>query len=118
MGPGAICTTRIISGMGVPQITAILETVKAAKKKNIPVIADGGIKYSGDMVKALAAGASTIMAGSLFAQMEESPGQIVELEREHVPHRFKRILNNTHSTYKFKEYRGMGSLAPMKQETA
>ena len=68
MGPGAICTTRIISGMGVPQITAITETVRIAKKFGIPVIADGGIKYSGDMIKALAAGASTVMMGSFFAE--------------------------------------------------
>jgi len=69
MGGGAICTTRIISGMGVPQLTAILNAVRAAKKSNVPVIADGAIKYSGDMVKALAAGASTVMMGGLFAQL-------------------------------------------------
>lgn len=115
MGPGAICTTRIISGMGVPQITAIQEVVRAAKKKNVPVIADGGIKYSGDMIKALAAGASSVMLGGLFAQMEEAPGNIVSLSREHVPHRFQSILNDKQKTYKFKEYRGMGSVGAMKQ---
>ncbi|MBI2420986.1 MAG: guanosine monophosphate reductase, partial [Candidatus Levybacteria bacterium] len=79
MGPGAICTTRVISGMGVPQVTAVLDTVRVAKKFGIPVIADGGIKYSGDMVKALALGASTVMMGSFFASCMESPGEKVEL---------------------------------------
>lgn len=115
MGPGAICTTRIISGMGVPQITAILGTVKAAKKHGIPVIADGGIKYSGDMVKALATGASTVMMGSFFAQALESPGKVIELTREQVPHRFQSIFNRIHETYKFKEYRGMGSVGAMQK---
>lgn len=114
MGPGAICTTRIISGMGVPQITAIMETVSVAKTKKIPVIADGGIKYSGDMVKALAAGASAVMMGSFFASCEEAPGQIHELTAEHVPARFKSILKDGQITYKFKEYRGMGSVGAMK----
>ena len=113
MGPGAICTTRIVSGMGVPQLTAIIETVKIAKESGVPVIADGGIKYSGDMVKALAAGASTVMMGSYFSAAEEAPGKIVELEARHVPARFKNILKNGASTYKFKEYRGMGSVAAM-----
>ena len=99
--------------MGVPQLTAIIETVKIAKESGVPVIADGGIKYSGDMVKALAAGASTVMMGSYFSAAEEAPGKIVELEARHVPARFKNILKNGASTYKFKEYRGMGSVAAM-----
>ena len=115
MGGGAICTTRIISGMGVPQLTAIIEVVKAAKKHNVPVIADGAIKYSGDMVKALAAGASTVMMGSYFASTLESAGEIVELQREHIPHRFKSILQENVETYKFKTYRGMGSRGAMLQ---
>lgn len=114
MGPGAICTTRIISGMGVPQITALQETVRAAKPKGIPVIADGGIKYSGDMVKALAIGASAVMMGSFFASCEEAPGEIHILDRAHVPHRFLSILTDK-PTYKFKSYRGMGSIGAMKQ---
>ena len=113
MGPGAICTTRIVSGMGVPQLTAIFETVEIAKKAGVPVIADGGIKYSGDMVKALAAGASTVMMGSYFSAAEEAPGKVVELEARHVPSRFKNILKNGVSRYRFKEYRGMGSVAAM-----
>lgn len=115
MGPGAICTTRIISGMGVPQILAIQETVKAAKEKNIPVIADGGIKYSGDMVKALAFGASAIMMGSFFAATKEAPGKVVELHRDQVPHRFQSIVKQHTDQYKFKEYRGMGSLGAMQK---
>jgi len=115
MGPGAICTTRIISGMGVPQITAIMETSRAAKKAGIPVIADGGIKYSGDMVKALAAGASAVMMGSYFAATLESPGKTVNLRPEQVPSRFKSVLNKKRKTYKFKEYRGMGSIAAMER---
>lgn len=114
MGPGAICTTRIVSGMGVPQITALFETVKAAKKHNVPVIADGGIKYSGDMTKALAAGAETVMMGSFFASCAEAPGEIVTLKRESVPHRFQSILTNE-KTYKFKTYRGMGSIGAMRE---
>lgn len=138
MGPGAICTTRVVSGMGVPQVTAILETVRAAKKYDIPVIADGGIKYSGDMVKALALGASTIMMGSLFASCAESPGKVVALTKSFVPARFKSIfgqqskalqdilhshhkelsvtngdLTKVEETYYFKEYRGMGSVGAM-----
>lgn len=113
MGPGAICTTRIVSGMGVPQLTAVLETVKAAKKYSVPVIADGGIKYSGDMVKALAAGASTVMMGSYFSSSEESPGKVVELSADKVPARFKNILKPGVTRYKFKEYRGMGSVGAM-----
>ncbi len=116
MGPGAICTTRIISGMGVPQITAIGETVRAAKKTGVPIIADGGIKYSGDMVKALAAGASTVMMGGFFAATSEAPGKTVTLGREFVPKRFLSIFNGTgKKSYQFKEYRGMGSPGAMKQ---
>ena len=122
MGPGTICTLRIISGVGVPQMTAILEVVKAARssckagsRQAIPVIADGGIKHSGDVVKALAAGASTVMLGSLFAQAIEAPGKTVLLTREQVPHRFQSIFNSKTKVYKFKEYRGMGSLGAMKK---
>ena len=115
MGPGAICTTRIISGMGVPQVTALLETVKIAVSHNIPVIADGGIKYSGDMVKALALGASSVMMGSFFASAKESPGKKVLLDRSHVPHRFLSIFDPKKKTMLFKSYRGMGSVGAMKQ---
>lgn len=115
MGPGAICTTRIISGMGVPQLTAIMETSSVAKKHNVPVIADGGIKYSGDMVKALAAGASTVMMGSYFAGAIESPGKIHELTAAQVPSRFKSSLSKKQEMYLFKEYRGMGSVAAMEE---
>ena len=96
MGPGSICTTRIIAGCGVPQLTAIMDTVDAVKDLGIPIIADGGIKYSGDMTKALAAGASCIMAGSIFAGTEEAPGSTIIYEGR-----------------KFKSYRGMGSLGAM-----
>lgn len=112
MGPGAICTTRIISGMGYPQVTAIAETSKAAKKYGIPVIADGGIKYSGDIVKALAVGASSCMMGSFFASSKESPGKVHKFKRNEVPARFRSIINGK-LTYYFKEYRGMGSVAAM-----
>lgn len=115
MGPGAICTTRIISGMGVPQISAIMGTVKAAQKFDIPVIADGGIKQSGDIVKALAAGASSVMMGSYFASCEEAPGKVVELRSNQVPLRFKSIFKEPDQTYKFKAYRGMGSVGAMKE---
>jgi len=115
MGPGAICTTRIISGMGVPQITAILETARAAKESGVPIIADGGINYSGDMVKAFAAGASTVMMGSMFASCQESPGEKVELSTDQVPSRFKSILKQNTETYTFKSYRGMGSIGAMKK---
>ena len=98
IGPGSICTTRIIAGIGVPQLTAVMNTSAALKGTGIPVIADGGIRYSGDIVKALAAGASTIMAGSLFAGVEEAPGEAI-------------ILNGR----KFKSYRGMGSLEAMQK---
>lgn len=96
IGPGSICTTRVVAGVGVPQLTAIILAADALKGTGIPIIADGGIRYSGDIVKALAAGASTIMAGSLFAGVEESPGETI-------------ILNGR----KFKSYRGMGSLEAM-----
>ena len=96
MGPGSICTTRVVAGIGVPQITAIYEVACVAAKHEIPVIADGGIKYSGDIVKALAAGASAVMMGSLLAGCEESPGE-VEL----------------YQGRRFKTYRGMGSMAAM-----
>lgn len=115
MGPGAICTTRIISGMGVPQITAILEAARAAEPQGIPVIADGGIQYSGDIVKALAAGASTVMMGSIFASCEESPGEKVELTPSEVPSRFKSIFKKKKETYTFKSYRGMGSVGAMQE---
>lgn len=119
MGPGAICTTRIVSGMGVPQVTAILEAVRAARSTSpgqaIPVIADGGIKYSGEMVKALAAGASTVMMGGFFATALESPGKVVDLAGDKVPHRFQSIFHRTQETYRFKEYRGMGSVAAMQR---
>ena len=116
MGPGAICTTRVISGMGVPQISALIDTVKAARPQGIPVIADGGIKYSGDMVKALATGASSVMMGSFFASALESPGKVHTLTRAQVPHRFQSILKDQQE-YVFKEYRGMGSIAAMKEGT-
>ena len=98
IGPGSICTTRIIAGIGVPQLTAVMNVSAALEGSGIPVIADGGIRYSGDIVKALAAGASTIMAGSLFAGVEEAPGEAI-------------ILNGR----KFKSYRGMGSLEAMQK---
>ena len=98
IGPGSICTTRIIAGIGVPQLTAVMSAAEALKGTGIPVIADGGIRYSGDIVKALAAGASTIMAGSLLAGTEESPGETI-------------IMNGR----RFKSYRGMGSLEAMEQ---
>lgn len=115
MGPGAICTTRIISGMGVPQVSALLDIEKVAKKAGVPVIADGGIKYSGDMVKALAAGASTVMMGSFFASAQESPGELRKLKREEVPSRFQSIWKKDQQEYLFKSYRGMGSIGAMKK---
>ena len=96
IGPGSICTTRVVAGIGVPQITAIYDAACAAKEYGVPVIADGGIKYSGDIIKALAAGASTVMIGSLFAGCEESPGE-----------------TEIYQGRQFKVYRGMGSLAAM-----
>ncbi len=98
IGPGSICTTRIVAGAGVPQLTAIMEAAKALKGKNIPIIADGGIRYTGDMVKALAAGANCVMMGSIFAGTEESPGETIIYEGR-----------------KFKAYRGMGSIGAMSQ---
>lgn len=115
MGPGSICTTRVISGMGVPQLTAIIETVSVAKKYTVPVIADGGIKYSGDIVKALAAGASSVMMGSFLAGASEAPGQLHELKPEQIPARFKSILNKKQQSYTFKEYRAMGSIGAMNE---
>ena len=98
IGPGSICTTRIIAGVGVPQLYAVYECAKALKGTGVPVIADGGIKHTGDIAKAIAAGASTIMAGSLFAGVEESPGETIIYEGR-----------------KFKSYRGMGSIEAMEQ---
>ena len=96
VGPGSICTTRIVAGVGVPQLSAIANAAEALKSTGVPVIGDGGIRYSGDIVKALAAGASTIMAGSLFAGVDESPGETILYDGR-----------------KFKVYRGMGSLGAM-----
>jgi len=115
MGPGAICTTRIISGMGVPQVTALFEISKISKKAKIPIIADGGIRYSGDMVKALAAGASVVMMGGFFAQTQESPGKTFLLRKEQVPGRFQSVFNKKHETFRFKEYHAMGSISAMKR---
>jgi IMP dehydrogenase len=98
IGPGSICTTRIVAGAGVPQLTAVMEAARALKGKNIPIIADGGIRYTGDMVKALAAGANCVMMGSIFAGTEESPGETIIYEG-----------------CKFKGYRGMGSIGAMSQ---
>lgn len=117
MGPGAICTTRIVSGMGVPQLTAIAETSLAGNKSGVPVIADGGIKYSGDMVKAFVAGASTVMMGRMFAQTEESPGEKTSLTKEQVPAKFKDLIKDNKNEYIFKTYRGMGSIGAMEQGT-
>ena len=116
MGPGAICTTRIVSGMGVPQLSAIMEISEIAQAAGVPVIADGGINYDGDVVKALAAGASTVMMGRLFAATEESPGELVTMASVDVPHRFQSIIHGSEAdTYKFKTYRGMGSIGAMKR---
>lgn len=84
MGPGSICTTRIIAGIGVPQLQAVMDCARASKEMNIPIIADGGIKYSGDVVKALAAGANTVMLGGLFATCEEAPGDIYEFNGKNI----------------------------------
>lgn len=97
MGPGSICTTRVVSGAGMPQITAVWDAYKVCRYQNIPVIADGGIQYSGDIAKAIAAGADSVMLGGLLAGVEESPGEIILYQGE-----------------RFKEYRGMGSLGAMK----
>jgi IMP dehydrogenase len=101
IGPGSICTTRIVAGVGVPQLTAIAEAVRAAKSSDVPIIADGGIKYSGDLAKALAVGASVAMMGSVFAGVEEAPGEV--------------FLYQGRS---YKAYRGMGSLGAMAQGSA
>lgn len=98
IGPGSICTTRIVAGAGIPQITAIMEAASVLHKLNVPLIADGGIRYTGDLVKALAAGANVVMMGSVFAGTEESPGETIIYEGR-----------------KFKQYRGMGSLGAMSQ---
>lgn len=98
IGPGSICTTRIVAGIGVPQITAIHDCAKAAAKRDVPVVADGGIKFSGDLVKAIAAGAECVMLGSLFAGTDETPGQVVLYQGR-----------------SYKSYRGMGSLGAMRK---
>jgi IMP dehydrogenase len=98
IGPGSICTTRVVTGVGVPQITAIAEATRATRDSGVPVIADGGIKYSGDISKALAAGASAVMVGSMFAGTDESPGELILYQGR-----------------TFKAYRGMGSLGAMAQ---
>src|SRR6185312_1934258 len=98
IGPGSICTTRMVTGAGMPQITAIAESWRAAREHQVPVIADGGIKYSGEITKAIAAGASSIMIGSLFAGVDESPGETILFQGR-----------------SFKTYRGMGSLSAMSQ---
>ena len=101
IGPGSICTTRIIAGIGVPQLTAIFDTSKAIEGSGVPIIADGGLRYSGDIVKALAAGGNCVMCGSMFAGTEEAPGDTI-------------IYNGR----KFKSYRGMGSIDAMKAGSA
>jgi IMP dehydrogenase len=98
VGPGSICTTRVVAGVGVPQLTAIYEASRAGKKAGVPVIADGGIRFTGDIVKAIAAGADTVMAGSIFAGTDESPGETIIYEGR-----------------KFKSYRGMGSVEAMQE---
>jgi len=98
IGPGSICTTRIIAGVGIPQLSAIYNVAKALRNSGVPIIADGGLRYSGDIVKAIAAGAQSVMAGSLFAGVEESPGETIIYQGR-----------------KFKSYRGMGSVEAMQQ---
>jgi IMP dehydrogenase len=98
IGPGSICTTRIVAGVGVPQITAISDCVEVAERQGVPVISDGGIKYSGDLTKAIAAGASSVMIGSLFAGTDEAPGELVLYQGR-----------------SYKAYRGMGSIGAMKK---
>jgi IMP dehydrogenase len=101
IGPGSICTTRIVTGAGVPQVTAIAECSRAADRKGIPIIADGGIRFSGEVVKAIAAGAQSVMIGSLFAGTQEAPGETILYQGR-----------------TFKAYRGMGSLGAMKAGSA
>jgi IMP dehydrogenase len=101
IGPGSICTTRVVAGVGVPQITAVMECSSVCKKANIPLISDGGARYSGDIAKALAAGADSIMLGSILAGVEESPGEMVLLEGR-----------------SYKVYRGMGSIGAMAEGSA
>jgi len=96
VGPGSICTTRVVAGTGMPQITAIYNCAVAANRYNIPIVGDGGIQYSGDIAKALAAGSSAVMLGSLLAGLDESPGEVMVFQGE-----------------RFKQYNGMGSLAAM-----
>ncbi len=96
VGPGSICTTRVVAGVGVPQVTAIMEAAKACKKSDVPLIADGGLQYSGDIAKAIVSGADTVMLGSLLAGCDESPGELIEIDGR-----------------KYKAYRGMGSLGAM-----
>jgi IMP dehydrogenase len=101
VGPGSICTTRVVAGVGVPQLTAILDCARTASGHGVPVVADGGIKYSGDVVKALAAGASAVMIGSLFAGTDEAPGEVVLFQGR-----------------SYKVYRGMGSIGAMTRGAA
>ncbi len=96
VGPGSICTTRVVAGVGVPQVTAIMEAAKACKKSDVPLIADGGLQYSGDIAKAIVSGADSVMLGSLLAGCDESPGELIEIDGK-----------------KYKAYRGMGSLGAM-----
>ena len=96
VGPGSICTTRVVAGVGVPQVTAIMEAAKACKKSDVPLIADGGLQYSGDIAKAIVSGADSVMLGSLLAGCDESPGELIEIDGK-----------------KYKSYRGMGSLGAM-----
>jgi IMP dehydrogenase len=98
IGPGSICTTRVVTGAGVPQISAIFECVRAAKDSGVPIIADGGVKFSGDVAKAIAAGADVVMIGSLFAGTEEAPGELILFQGR-----------------SFKTYRGMGSIGAMRE---
>jgi IMP dehydrogenase len=98
IGPGSICTTRVVAGIGVPQITAVSDVVRVADRHDVPVVADGGVKYSGDVTKAIAAGASAVMIGSLFAGTDESPGDLVLYQGR-----------------SYKVYRGMGSLGAMRK---
>jgi IMP dehydrogenase len=101
VGPGSICTTRVVAGVGVPQFTAVLESARVAARSGVPVIADGGIRFSGDVVKALAAGATTVMIGALFAGSDEAPGEVVLYQGR-----------------SYKVYRGMGSLGAMSDGSA